>query len=761
MKATPIKTLQKVAHAAFFALCAVPVLSILACSDNVGLGESVDTEAPTIAITYPPASATIRGTFVLSGTWDDDKGVSSITAKITNVKTKESYPANTVKVVSDKTWNVTVNDYSEENDAYVNGWQLPDGKYELSLTASDSAGHSSGATTRTFEIDNTAPLVVLSSPGSTTNATRYGSRFKIEGTIAEEHNVSALSITVYDENGAVLDNTDSAPYTETSVPTAGGTSVSLLSFSANPVTDAQKRYKAIYGEDKNRGTVPYSCVIRVYDNAREYKGAQATSSEEGNSTTTFFLYDDVYESLMSTSTNEYGLTASDMMTIVNGTYIASDDTAYADNSDVTLGTLSSEQLAAVKAKLTGDTSVAVDSSSKPLLFSLNPAVNPTYTVSGMSLADAPSGVKGQTVTFIVSPGLDGSLIKPATVKAWLLNCGAAGEQGVDVNLYQDFLADPASFAETDGVTLIKDFAEEDSTAVSSLTSSFKLPDVVANTSYVIALSGFDADGNEFVADGVFGFVGAISNTPPKVSFTAPANQTIFKSSAEVVVTGSAVTSDLPLETLSVEIEAKDVESGKDIGTFTAVGTGKEGDAVTWKQTAFDETTSKYAYEWEFKLSACPDYEKLKAEAESGAMYQYTLKVTAVDEVGNSGSESRSLSVDTAAPEVVISSVVPSVTGYTDSAHSDAEQAYVNGTITISGSINEMNLAEAYYVVYVGGESIKGEDGSTYLAHTLNNTCVAPPRMLIAFLENNLTEDGSVKIPAPLQSYMGGMEIIRP
>ena len=81
MKATPIKTLQKVAHAAFFALCAVPVLSILACSDNVGLGESVDTEAPTIAITYPPASATIRGTFVLSGTWDDDKGVSSITAK--------------------------------------------------------------------------------------------------------------------------------------------------------------------------------------------------------------------------------------------------------------------------------------------------------------------------------------------------------------------------------------------------------------------------------------------------------------------------------------------------------------------------------------------------------------------------------------------------------------------------------------------------------------------------------------------------------
>ncbi|MBE5915550.1 MAG: serine--tRNA ligase [Pseudobutyrivibrio ruminis] len=51
--------------------------------------------------------------------------------------------------------------------------------------------------------------------------------------------------------------------------------------------------------------------------------------------------------------------------------------------------------------------------------------------------------------------------------------------------------------------------------------------------------------------------------------------------------------------------------------------------------------------------------------------------------------------------------------------------------------------------------VKGEDGSKYFAHTLNNTVVAPPRMLIAFLENNLREDGSVAIPKVLQPYMGG------
>ena len=60
-----------------------------------------------------------------------------------------------------------------------------------------------------------------------------------------------------------------------------------------------------------------------------------------------------------------------------------------------------------------------------------------------------------------------------------------------------------------------------------------------------------------------------------------------------------------------------------------------------------------------------------------------------------------------------------------------------------------------------GIRIKGEDGKTYLAHTLNNTCVAPPRMLIAFLENHLQADGTVTIPKVLQPYMGGKTVLVP
>ena len=74
-----------------------------------------------------------------------------------------------------------------------------------------------------------------------------------------------------------------------------------------------------------------------------------------------------------------------------------------------------------------------------------------------------------------------------------------------------------------------------------------------------------------------------------------------------------------------------------------------------------------------------------------------------------------------------------------------------------GSCSNLGDAQARRL----GIRIKGKDGRKYLAHTLNNTCVAPPRMLIALLENNYQEDGSVRIPKALQPYMGGKEVLIP
>jgi len=71
-----------------------------------------------------------------------------------------------------------------------------------------------------------------------------------------------------------------------------------------------------------------------------------------------------------------------------------------------------------------------------------------------------------------------------------------------------------------------------------------------------------------------------------------------------------------------------------------------------------------------------------------------------------------------------------------------------------GSCSNLGDAQARRL----GIRIKGENGN-YFAHTLNNTVVAPPRMLIAFLENNLNEDGSIRIPEPLRMYMGGKSVL--
>ncbi|MBO7451781.1 MAG: serine--tRNA ligase [Clostridiales bacterium] len=74
-----------------------------------------------------------------------------------------------------------------------------------------------------------------------------------------------------------------------------------------------------------------------------------------------------------------------------------------------------------------------------------------------------------------------------------------------------------------------------------------------------------------------------------------------------------------------------------------------------------------------------------------------------------------------------------------------------------GSCSNLGDAQARRL----GIRVKNKETGNYFAHTLNNTVVAPPRMLIAFLENNLNEDGSIRIPEALRMYMGGKEVLEP
>ena len=158
-------------------------------SCQIGLGVSVDVESPVIEITYPPASAVIKGTFTFAGTCSDDKGVTSAKVTVTNSDIDKSYGTYNATVASDGlSWSVSLNAASTA-DGSVNGWSYPDGSYEISIVAYDGAGHSSGISSRAFEIDNTAPVLILSKPlayGSD-SPTKYGRTLKIAGDIGEQH----------------------------------------------------------------------------------------------------------------------------------------------------------------------------------------------------------------------------------------------------------------------------------------------------------------------------------------------------------------------------------------------------------------------------------------------------------------------------------------------------------------------------------------------------------------------------------------------
>ena len=87
---------------------------------------------------------------------------------------------------------------------------------------------------------------------------------------------------------------------------------------------------------------------------------------------------------------------------------------------------------------------------------------------------------------------------------------------------------------------------------------------------------------------------------------------------------------------------------------------------------------------------------------------------------------------------------------------------IGAVVDIKGRKSHRTLDDALQIVeHLEHRAGKDAEGKTQLCHTLNNTVVAPPRMLIAFLENNLCADGSVRIPEVLRPYMGGKAVLTP
>lgn len=676
------------------ALC-IPAACLLLGSCNVGLGESVDTESPTIKVTYPANSSTVRGKMVLYGICDDDKGVSNVTVEVTdnNNKNNKVDLTNKTAAISDGTWRLEIDTAS-----------LTDGNYTFTATAKDGAGHTTSSQ-GTYDIDNHAPLFIISKPGVTVAsvtdqgtpraASAYGSTLTVEGTIADSHSIPKMVLSVYDLNKNKIGD-----YEAGNISTAGGTSVTF----ANSYKDeSEDNYYKIYSKGGEE-TQNFYATITLYDSAYEYNDPDGTNGGgySGNSTSALYLYDDVYSTLLSSADGGLGLTAADLMNIMSGTSTQTED-------------IQNNVRSVLNEKLS-DTAA----SEKYLKFSLNPNANPTYTVNNYDF-DLESGDKkdikqlsgGGSITVTYNYGLNHTNIQPygdaakgtPSLKVWMKKISATSvlpNTSEALTYLTDLQADVIKL-EKDGATeftegeteagewlLIYDYAKHHEMGESSATDTFgpTIPSgkVESGAYYIFGVTGCDVDKMYFAQKTTFIFQGSVNGFAPTVRINEPDADNTYVNNAGMTFAGSAVlnSNDLYVREISAALhygltneaaesyDLKYLVQKADDGTLAVKRiTGATEEGYTTEDLAGTEPLSYYpsdvyetvtengipaskkihsAGDFVFDVSKIDGYADLEKQiSSSGKEYSYSIDITATSSSNHSASALRNVYVDTVKP----------------------------------------------------------------------------------------------------------------
>ncbi|WP_191015327.1 Ig-like domain-containing protein [Treponema zioleckii] len=743
----------------------------VATSCDVGLGESVDTSAPTLEIAYPPIAATIRDSFVLYGKWTDDKGVSKVSVSVIDTATKATKTTKTATVNANGTWQVSLNEFNFETGKY----ELLDGTYQVSVTAYDEANHSSGETSRTFDIDNTPPVFIISKPGvkndGKKDASKYGSLFTIDGTIADDHTIALMDVKIYDADSNELLSSETydgealEAFRTEEIPTAGGTSVTIAQYGNGT------RYSQLHPEDS--GTKTYYAEITLTDSAKIYQnptGSERSALETkndslGNATSKLYLYDDVYTALMS-SKKGLGLSAADLKNVLNGT-------------------VSNEEALEILAAKTTDTSADTDSK---LLFSLNPESNPTYTVSGYTFgfgenAVVQSASSGNTVNVTVNSGLDGVKVDPSTVKVWIKKYDskptdeavikediqklASKVSELEANAKNDdekTISDEnkALVAEELGWSCFFDYYEYNGESVDVEAIAVTLPsDIKINKYYILAVTGYDVDDVPFSHNTVYGFAGNETGIAPTIEFNSPENGT-FVSANTVVFEGTAkVNSDsMTVAKLTATITAASGSNSNLASQEITVAYINN----AWKCEP-ENMSEAFTYKpetgvWNFTPSKIPDFISNTKDAT-----KYTLSVYGQSSSGHDVTMSTMVQLDTTDPEVKITTITPTISGSDVSdvvKKSDgyaADNVYINGTIRIMGSIVEQNLKAVTYDILATSDlntDIAEKDADGKYKNSILSHLEAATRGRDVYYDGHLETSNSIDIKFMTANVTQGM-----
>ncbi|MDY6398158.1 MAG: hypothetical protein SPL22_10560 [Treponema sp.] len=710
------------------------LFAFLSCGEDSGLGGAIDTKSPTLSIDYPPSGAAIRDSFILFGNVSDDKSIAKVLVSVKSLDV-DGISDNYVAKVSDdsKNWSIELNRHDEQDSKYFNGWQYPDGKYEVYVTAYDNAGNNSGKSSRSFEIDNTAPVFIISNPGvvkkSGLSPSAYGSIFTIDGTISDNHAISFMDVKIFNSDGVLVssesyegENIDF--YREEEISTAGGTSVQIAQYG----TALNNRYSQLHPSDS--GTDFYYAQITLTDSTKIYKDPPVGSSRSadeiksdayGNATSKIYLYDDVYTSVMSSkkgiNKNNGGFSAANLKDILSG---------------LEKGEIESQALEILNEKVI-DTSAASgsDSMANKLSFSLNPEANPNYTVNGFSFFNDDDSVQtasaGNTVSVTISAGLDGTNIAPEKVRVWMksFNEKPSDAEKIKTDLRnlekkvaslvnsETVFVDSLHKSENSVATVLKteenendwlliyDYSLNNSkgSSVSTKTFSVTLPkEIELSKYYILGVTGCDIEDVEFAQNVIYGFVGNTAGVPPTIGFDSPKNLEVFKDFSAPVFKGTATftSSMLYLTELKAVLSITDEATNALVGEFSdEISCRLVDDEKIWSLSESNALTFDNAADsWAVDLSKIPELIQLYNEkAGDGVYWLANLTVSGKSSSGHEGKANRSVHIDTVAPKVTVNSAEPRVSDFDGS-----DFVYLNETVRIKGSIEEQNLEEVSYEI---------------------------------------------------------------
>lgn len=662
---------------------------------TVGLGEAVDTVPPTISINYPPAASVIRDTFVISGDCNDDKQVASVSVSLRNTDTGRDYGTYNATVSGNK-WSLELNRPTGEVTPWgIQKWQYPDGRYVAEVFATDGSKRTSGTSSVSFDIDNTPPLFIISSPGtlSITKASEYGTQLKVAGNIADDHTVSEMSIAIYDKNtitdidaeGRPLASVD--PYAvlsaanpvvtgrQKNVDTAGGTEIIFVNQKnrSADLLDDGKHYDDLYGSAVNQGTKSFWATITLEDSARKYTGSDTDAAAGGNKISSFYSNGTVYDSWFKSGVD---LDAGKLKKIFNGTTAASQSVldCFENNKQ------------------------------HFVTFAINPDADPKFSFLGYGFTTFDGSTSSsitknkatgnQSAPVKLQCGRDGKLVKPETIRVYQFGPFAAQPTETEViAMNNKSLAELEALATAGTVTKLFENSSYTSGAVENYNTDLHLSGGVTGGSYYILVAyAEDQEGNRATCEnGYYGFTGYEADYPPKMKWFTVAEATSAGKTGTVdnngVVNGSELKFYGTVDTQKAITELKYSVTVSDAETGTAIpAKSYTGDAIYTAPVGNGNIT----WNWNFTLPAVTENE---------VMYDYDIEVKVKNQQGLEDSLTRKIHIDRKKPVAGINSITPVVVVEDDSGNPVGW--FLNGTVTFTGAITETYLEKVLLNIYTG------------------------------------------------------------